>query len=151
MITHTIEIDRRPEEVFAYLDEHERHREWQDQIVSSSVETEGPVRVGTRVRETRKIGGREQDTSYEITEHDPPRSFAFKGLNGPVRPVGRGTVEPLDDGARSRVTIELDLKGQGFGKLIAPLARRQAAKQIPKDQQRLKERLESGADAPTAG
>jgi hypothetical protein len=32
-----------------------------------------------------------------------------------------------------------------LGKLIAPLARRQAAKQVPKDQARLKELLERGA------
>jgi len=73
VITHSIEIDRRPEDVFAYLDELERHGEWQSQIVSTKVETDGPVRVGTRVREIRKIGGREQDTSYEVTGHDPPR------------------------------------------------------------------------------
>jgi hypothetical protein len=44
------------------------------------------------------------------------------------------------------VTIELDLQGHGlFGKLIAPLARRDARRQVPQDQARLKQRLESGA------
>ena len=93
MITHSTEIDRPPEEVFAYLDQPERHGEWQTEIVSASVETPGPVGVGTRVRESRKMGGREQDSSYEITEHDPPRRSAFHGLAGPVRPVGVVTVE----------------------------------------------------------
>jgi carbon monoxide dehydrogenase subunit G len=145
MITHSIEIDRQPEEVFAYLDQHERHREWQDQIVSSKVATDGPVRVGTRIHETRKIGRREQDTSYEITEHDPPRRSGFRGIAGPVRPVGTVTVEPLGDGSRSRVNIDFDLVGQGIGKLFAPLARMQAKKDIPRMQEQLKARLESGA------
>lgn len=145
MITHSIEIDRRPEEVFAYLDEHERHREWQDQIVSARVETDGPVGVGTRVHEVRKIGGREQDTSYEITEHDPPRRSSFRGIAGVVRPVGTVTVEPVGDGPRSRVSIEFDLKGHGIGVLLAPLARMQAKKDIPRIQEQLKARLESGA------
>ena len=82
--------------------------------------------------------------SGSYTKHDPPRSFAFRGLNGPIRPVGEGSVEPLDDGSRSRVTIELDFEGHGVGKLLLPLVRAQARKQVPKDQQRLKERLESG-------
>ena len=43
------------------------------------------------------------------------------------------------------MTLELDLQGHGLGKLIAPLARRDARKQVPQDQARLKERLESGA------
>ena len=144
-IRESIEISRRPEDVFAYLDDLSRHGEWQEQIVTVRVETEGPTRVGTRATETRKIGGREQTMTYEITQHDPPREFAFRGLDGPIRPIGRGTVEPVGDGSRSRVSIELELTGHGLGKLLLPLARSQARKQIPKDQQRLKERLESGA------
>ena len=145
MITHSIEINRRQEDVFAYLDEVERHGEWQNQITSAKKVTDGPVGVGTRVAEKRKIGGREQDTDYEITEHDPPRRSTFKGITGPVRPVGIVTVEPAGDGSSSRVTVEFDLVGHGFGKLIAPLARRQARKDIPATQKALKERLESGA------
>ncbi len=145
MITHSIEIDRRPEEVFAYLDDFERHHEWQSQIVSSKVETEGPVGVGTRIREIRKIGGREQDTSFEVTEHDRPRTSAFRGFAGPVRPVGTVTVEPLDDGSRSRVSIDFDLEGHGFGKLIVPFARMQARRTIAESQEQLKARLEAGA------
>jgi uncharacterized protein YndB with AHSA1/START domain len=145
MIKHSIEIDRRAEEVFAYLDEVERHGEWQRQIVSTEKTTEGPVGVGTKVAEKRKVGGREQATDYEITEHDPPRSTSFRGTVGPVRPVGTVTVEPVGDGSKSRVTIEFNLVGQGFGKLIAPLARMQARKEIPLSQEQLKARLESGA------
>jgi uncharacterized protein YndB with AHSA1/START domain len=145
VITQSIEIDRRPEEVFAYLDQLERHGEWQAGITSARIETDGPVGVGTRVREMRKMGGREQDTSYEITEHDPPRRTSFRGTVGPVRPVGTVTVEPVGDGSRSRVSIEFDLVGQGMGKLIAPLARMQARKGIAESQQQLKAKLESGA------
>ena len=145
MITYSIEINRRPEDVFAYLDQPERHGEWQSQIVSARVETDGPVRVGTRVHETRRIGGREQDTSYEITEHDPPRTSSFRGVAGPVRPVGTVKIEPAGDGSRSRLTLEFDLVGHGFGKLIAPLARRQAGKSIAESHEQLKARLEAGA------
>jgi carbon monoxide dehydrogenase subunit G len=149
VITHSIEIDRRPEEVFAYLDQPQRHGEWQSQIVSARVEGEGPVGVGTRVKETRKIGNREQDTSYEITEHDPPRRSSFRGTAGPVRPVGTVTVEAIGDGSRSRVTLEFDLVGQGMmGKLIAPMARSQARKSIPESQEQLKAKLESGEPGP---
>ncbi len=62
-----------------------------------------------------------------------------------MRAVGTVTVEPLDNGSRSRVMIEFDLEGHGIGKLLAPLARRQARKQIPNNQLQLKERLESGS------
>ena len=143
-IVHSVEIARSPEDVFAYLDDLERHGEWQSQIVSSRRETEGPTRVGTRATDVRRVPGRTQSITYEVTEHDPPRRTSFKGVNGPVRPLGTVTVEPVGEGA-SKVTIELDLQGHGLlGQLIAPLARNQARKQVPEDQARLKERLESG-------
>lgn len=145
MISHSVEIDRRPEDVFAYLDDYERHGEWQEEIVSSKVEDQGPVGVGTRVHEIRRFGKREQDTSYEITEHDPPRKSSFRGIAGPVRPVGTVTVEPLGDGSKSRVTLDFNVVGHGFGVLIAPLVRMQSKKGIVKSQERLKERLEQGA------
>ena len=143
-ITESIEIARRPEEVFAYLDDLSRHGEWQESIVSSKQHGEGPTRVGTRSTDERRIGGRVQAITYEVTEHDPPRSFAFRGVNGPVRVVGKATIELVGDGSSSRVSIALDFEGRGIGKALAPIARSQARKQVPKDHQRLKERLESG-------
>ena len=143
-IIETVEIERTPQEVFAYIDQLGRHKEWQEQIVSASV-PDGPTQVGTEVTETRRIGGREQTSTWVITEHDPPRAFAFRGTDGPLRVVGKGSVEPVEGGTKSRVTINLDFEGHGVGKLMVPVARSQARKQVPKDQQRLKERLESGA------
>ena len=147
-IVDTVEIAKSTQEVFAYLDDLSRHGEWQTQIESVEVLTEGPTRVGSRAVDTRRVPGGRRKITYEITEHDPPRRAAFRGLDGPIRPRGSVTVEPLDDGTRSRVTLELDLVGYGLvGKLLAPLARSDARKHIPEDQARLKERLESGAAA----
>lgn len=84
--------------------------------------------------------------TMEVTEHSPPRRWAFRGIDGPVRAIVSGTVEPLGDGAWSRLTIELDFEGHGIGKLLVPLVvRRQARGELPRNQQALKERLESGA------
>jgi uncharacterized membrane protein len=143
-IVSTVDIDRGAEEVFAYLDDLARHNEWQEMLVSTRVETEGPVGVGTRAVDTRRVGGgRTQDSTYEIVEHDPPRRAVFRGVDGPVRPLGTVTVDPLDE-TRTRVTVELDLKGHGLlGVLLAPIARSQARKQVPKDQETLKRLLEA--------
>ena len=143
-IRETVEIARSPEDVFAYLDDLERHGEWQGQIISVERETEGPTRVGSRATDLRKVPGGPRKFTYEITAHEPPRTSSFRVVNGPIRPVGSVAVEPAGDG-RSRVTLELDFEGHGFGKLLLPLVRRDARKQVPKDQQRLKERLETAA------
>jgi uncharacterized membrane protein len=145
-IVASVEINRSPDDVFAYLDQLERHGEWQDAIVRSSDITPGPVGVGTRATDVRRLpGGMKTKVTYEIVEHDPPRRTSFTGVNGPVRVAGAVTVEPVDGGAGSKLTLELDFIGRGIGKLFAPMVRRQAVKQVPGDQQRLKERLEAGA------
>jgi uncharacterized membrane protein len=141
-IVDSIEINRTPEDVFAYYEDLAKHGEWQQQIVSVRLDTDGPTRVGSRATDKRRLPGGTRDVSYEITEHDAPHKSSFRGLNGPIRPRGTVTVEPLDGGARSRLTLDFELEGKGLGVLLAPLARANARKEIPKSHQRLKELLE---------
>ena len=90
--------------------------------------------------------GGPRDVGYEITEHVAPSRSAFRGLNGPIRADGTVTVEPLEGGTRSKFTLEFDLKGRGVGVMLAPLARANARKEIPKSHARFKEILERAAD-----
>jgi uncharacterized membrane protein len=143
-ITNTVEIARSPEDVFAYMDDLSRHGEWQPLILSVRVETDGPTRVGSRATEVRRMGRREVAVTYAITEHEPPHRFAFKGVDGPIRAEGKGTIEATDGGKSSRMTLELTLTGHGIGKVLAPLARRQARRELPEAHRRLKELLEGG-------
>ena len=143
-ISESIEINRRPEEVFAYLDDVERHGEWQEQIVAVEPQGDEPMGVGKRVRETRRVPGGDRSMTYEITEYDPPRQSSFRVLDGPVRGVGTIVVEPAGDGSRSKVTFTIEFEGHGLsGRVLVPLAKSQARKQIPQDQARMKKLLES--------
>jgi hypothetical protein len=57
-------------------------------------------------------------------------------------------VEPLDEGRRSRLTMELDFDGHGIGKLLIPLVvRRQARAEMPANELKLKHLLESSAES----
>ena len=143
-IVASAEISKSPAVVFAYVTDPTRLHEWQESVVRS--EGSGtPVRVGTKARVTRRVGRREMTQNAEIADPTPPTSWTVRGIDGPVRGDVTGRVEPLDDGARSRVTIELDLQGHGIGKLLLPLfVRRKAEAEMPRNMQRLKERLERG-------
>ena len=145
-IVSSIEVARPPEQVFSYVTDPLRLAEWQESVVSSRVVGNGPPGAGTRASVTRRIGPLERAMTAELAELSPPRSWAVRGVDGPVRGNVKGTIEPIDDGARSRVTIELDLQGHGIGKLLVPLVvRSQARKEMPTNLRNLKERLESGA------
>jgi uncharacterized membrane protein len=142
-INETVVIGRPAQEVFAYVSDLARHPEWQDKLLDATVEGEGPIRVGTRVKQTRRVGRGTRTFTLEVTEHDPPNRLAFQGIDGPVRPQGKITFEPLDGGERTRYSAQLDFDGHGLGVLLAPLVRRDASRQLPASLQRLKQRLEA--------
>jgi len=144
-IVHTVEIARSPEEVFAYVTDPSRFTEWQDAVVSARLQGDGPIGQGSRIAMTRRFGKREQAMTSELTEYNPPRSYAFRVVDGPVRAIGKGTFEPVGD--RTRFTFELDFEGHGIGKLLVPLiVRRQAERELPETHANLKQRLESNSD-----
>jgi uncharacterized protein YndB with AHSA1/START domain len=144
-IVASTEISRRPEDVFAYLIDPSNLPEWQESVVRVEGHSGGPVTDTKTLYIPRHVGPRDMKMAVEIGNLDPPRSWTVRGLDGPVRGDVKGMVEPLDGGARSRVTIEVDLHGHGLGKLIVPLiARRQVQKEMPRNVQTLKERLEHG-------
>ncbi len=145
-IVHSVEIDKSPDEVFAYVTDPSHFTEWQAAVVSAHAEDSGPLQEGSRLVMTRRIGKREQTMTAEYTEHDSPKSYAFRVLDGPVRAVGKGSFEPLGEGDRTRFTFELDFEGHGIGKLLVPLVvRRQAEKELTQSHQDLKRTLESGS------
>jgi uncharacterized protein YndB with AHSA1/START domain len=143
-IVNSVEISRRPEDVYAYLTDPSHLPDWQESAVSARGDT--PLTVGSRVAVTRRVGRTERTMTNEVTEVNPPTSWSLRGVDGPIRGNVRGTIEPLGDGERSQVTIALDFEGHGIGRLLLPLfVRRQAQAEMPKNMQKLKDRLESGA------
>jgi uncharacterized protein YndB with AHSA1/START domain len=141
-ITTSTDVTRSPEEVFAYVTDPSTMHEWQQGCVSGHMDAP-TTRVGSKCTTVRSIGGREREVTTEITEYDPPRRWADRGIDGPIRAIVGVTVEPLTDTSRSRLTIELDFTGHGIGRLLVPLfVRRQAAREMPDNMRRLQERLE---------
>ena len=141
---NSIEIARPADEVFAYVTDPTTMPEWQEGVVSGHMDA-STTRVGSRCTTIRKIGGREREVNTTITEYDPPRRWSDRGIDGPVRAIVAVTVESLADGSGSRLTIDLDFTGHGIGKLLVPLiVRRQAAREMPENMRRLRQRLETG-------
>jgi uncharacterized membrane protein len=144
-ITRSTNVSRTPDEVFAYLDNLEAHREWQDAVETIKVVTDGPTRVGTEVEETRVMGGnRKIEMRWRVTEHDATsRRSAFETTESKMmKPSGVISVAPAGEG--SEVTFSMDTNPIGFGKVLSPLMSREVGKTIEGDLARLKQRLEGG-------
>jgi hypothetical protein len=145
-IVTSAEIDRPAAEVFAYATDPTRFSEWQQGVVEGHMDGpasgSGPPTVGARCVTTRRIGGASRPSTSELVRIDPPKTWAVRGTDGPIRAAVDVLVEPLDD-ARSRLTISVDFAGHGIGKILVPLmVRREARKEMPGNMAALKERIE---------
>ncbi len=127
-----IEIERTPEDVFAYLTDVSNVPSWQSGVKSSS------LRDG-RIEESRTLLGRDIDTTLEIVAQEEPRLFTLRALNGPVRFTVQHELEAANGGTRLTVTADGDVPG-GFA---AGFVARKVEKQFRKDFERLKRILES--------
>lgn len=148
-LTTSIDVARPPGEVFAYVTDPARFGEWQANVTGGHLESDGPPQPGDLCVNTRRIGLVERAVTSEISLTDPPRRWGVRGLDGPIRADVDVTVDPIDDGRASRVTITIDFQGHGIGKLLVPVVvRPQARKEMPANLKRLKERIEFSS--PTA-
>jgi Polyketide cyclase / dehydrase and lipid transport len=96
----------------------------------------------TRAEVTGRTDGGLRTIVQEIIRNEPPRAWAARGVDGPIRPHATITVEPV--GAGSTVIFSLDFDGHGVGIPLAPLVRRQAEKAAPTSYRNLKRLPESG-------
>jgi uncharacterized membrane protein len=136
-------IKRPVEEVFAYMNNHENDTVWQDGVVESEAISEGPLGVGTKLREVRNFLGRRLESTSEITEYEPNSKVAWKATSGPIPLEASMTFEAVEGGTKISVVGEADVGG--LFKLAEPMVARSAQKQFDGDFARLKEILEAGA------
>ena len=117
--TNTITINRPPAEVFAYLAEFENVPRWNYAISETSKTTAGPVRVGSRYRQTRTIPTRTEET-FEVTEFEPGRALSIRGTLGPF--YGDLTYVLTLSGSGTALTNTANVRATGPLRSIAALA-----------------------------
>jgi uncharacterized membrane protein len=138
---HSIEINRPVEVVFDYLIHNENEPQWQAGLLESKKTSEGPAGVGMTGRDVRKFMGRESITTWEVTQFEPNRLFAFNVIQGPVPFQGAYTFRV--DGNGTRVTITAQAEMSGLSRLFEPLITRMGKQQYEADFVTLKRVLET--------
>jgi uncharacterized membrane protein len=73
-----IVIDCPVEEVFTYLANPENHPQWETVVVDSKLITNGPLRVGSKFKESVKLMGPPIEVVCTIIEYGYPRVVAFR-------------------------------------------------------------------------
>ncbi len=78
---YQIEIDAKPEDVFAYLSDLTKHGEWSENLTVETV-SNGEVAVGSEYRSTGKMMGKQVQNTIRITEFESPSRISFETNDG---------------------------------------------------------------------
>jgi carbon monoxide dehydrogenase subunit G len=140
----SVDIDRPVHDVWQYLTDPEHVPEWQSSAESSHQVSEGPMGIGTRLRDERRFMGRRAASEVEVSEYEPERLFTLHGLSGPVRFTIRHRL--AERGRGTRLDVEAEGDPGGLGRFMRPVIERAAAHEFRSDFERLKRLLEAGAD-----
>jgi uncharacterized protein YndB with AHSA1/START domain len=133
-----------PDAVFDYLTDPAKVAEWQTAKTSVESLTDGPPRLGSRMRErTKTPGGKEFEQVVEFTEFERPRRVHTHIVEGPYPVDGTWLFEPHGAGTRIHFVAEGQLKGAM--RLLGPLAARIIARQFHGYHENLRRNLEAGS------
>ena len=136
----TITIARSPQDVFTFFADLNNIPKWQSEVVTSTVITPGPTRVGTRFTEEVKIGPSRTTANCEVTEFLPNQKLAFSADSPAIHYHGAFQVEP--SGMGTKLDVFVTVEPVGFWKLMQPILKGDFKNGVKKELVTLKEILE---------
>lgn len=141
MIQHelSLHLNRPVDEVFAFLTDASQVPSWQSNLIESEQLTEGPMRVGSRFREVRRVGRRPIASEAEVIDFEPNTRFTLRVITGPQVTVSYALA--AEEGG-TRLRYQFVMRTGGMMRVLEPLIRRSLRKQSASDFGRLKGILE---------
>lgn len=119
MTRHRIEINRAIEDVFAVLTDVTKTGRWYPAKVEEWWTTPPPHGVGSVRRARVLVLGRGVENDAIVTDHEPPRRAAMKGLSSSAPFEVTLAFEPIEGG--TRVDVETVFHLRGVMRLIGPM------------------------------
>ena len=116
--TYTIHIDRSPEKVWAYMMDFSQAPRWRNLVREIEVLTPGPLRVGSELKITFDLQGRQKQALSEVWAFEPARRFAIRNTEQNVTGVFEYRLEP--DGRGTRISFSCSIQPRGYMWLLLP-------------------------------
>lgn len=138
----TIDIERPPEDVFAYVSDVGNYPEWMAHVLEVLQETPGAPQEGERFVVAIRSVGRRFETPYERIRFEAGRGCTDQAVGGPV-PDQQWHAAFQEVPGGTRVTRAVDAHPDGLLKLLEPVQKWAAERQLRRDLQALKNLLEA--------
>src|SRR5215203_1801078 len=141
-VEEIIEINRPLKEVFDYVSDVANYPEWMAHALDVRKDTEGPPQQNDRFTVAIKSVGRRFETPYERTSYEANRRYTDRAVGGPIPSQWwESTFQEVPTG--TRLTRAVEAEPGGLLKVLEPLQKRAAERQLRKDLKTLKDLLEA--------
>ncbi len=141
-VEESVEINRPPQEVFAYVADPGHLPEWLGIVQEVRKEGQGQLQEGNRFTTVAKFLGRRFETPMEVSSHQPPRRHSDRSTGGPFEQEYTYTFEETAGGG-TRLTQVAEGEPGGFFRLVGPVLEMAGRRQFRADLQTLKDLLEA--------
>ncbi|MEX0873716.1 MAG: SRPBCC family protein [Actinomycetota bacterium] len=134
-----------PEAVFDYIDDWQNAMKYLRRVDKwVLVDKDGGTGVGAQFKIGVAAGPSHLDGKLQVTEHDRPRTIAFRSMDGP-RVEGRWTLTPSGDGTNVVLFASYELPGGILGRVVGSFVSRNAQNDLDASVRELKRLVEAGA------
>ena len=139
----SVDINRPLSEVFTYVSDVGNYPQWMAHVLDVRKHTPGTRQQSDSFVVAIKSVGRRFETPYERTSYEADRRYTDRAVGGPI-PNQRWHSAFRELPGGTRFTRAVDVESGGLLKLLEPLQKRAAARQLERDLQTLKHVLEAG-------
>ncbi len=144
-VESTVNINRTPRDVFAFVSDYERDPRWRSEVVEMTYQSPGPTGIGRLALEKSKVFGRRLETLTKVTEYEPDTKIVSRSISGPTPVITYRFVTPDGAGTRFTYRLDADLSKTWFFRLLRPVLMPLYKKTFESYLERLKQLLESEA------
>jgi hypothetical protein len=110
-VERIITVPGTSDQVMAYVADFSNTEEWDPGIVAASRTSDGPVIVGSTFHLVARFGGRDLDTRYRVTEHEPGERILLVGGTSNFTSTDVITATDVADGVRVVYRATFGLSG----------------------------------------
>ena len=147
--TYTAIIDCSPEQLWPWIEEPDKQKQWMKGLLENVPTSDGPTRVGSTFRMTIQEGRRVAEYDGEITNYDPHRHLGVRFWGEALKGVEMAADYKLQNlGTRTRLdyVATVDTSGAGFFvRLMMPLFKLFSTMQLKSFMKTLKRLAEAEA------
>jgi carbon monoxide dehydrogenase subunit G len=140
-VTAEVHVRRPRAEVAAYMTDPANDAEWIGGLREAHLVGEPPLAAGSRVERLASFMGRRVEYVLEVTTLDPERELDMRSVKAPFPMRVTYSFEERDGGTVVRNRVR---GGGGLFSLGSPLFAPMVKRNVQKDLERLRERLERG-------